>query len=347
MLGKNKLGPGKKLLFASIPLLLLLLTLELLARALPHRDQGRTRGDFVMPDPDPQIMWRLRPYKDGPAKTNELGLRDTPFRDDADRKILLLGDSVSWADGIMDTRAAYPYLLERLLERAMPGKTMEVINAGVPGYSTFQQAAYFAKRGVKLEPDLVVLQFCLNDVIERYRTLAQYGGDNVHQGIDTRQVVRGVTGTIIRHSRAGEYFVRFLQQRSRGREAYDVAGLASDRLSPQLQSAWELVFSELDTIVNTAREHDVPLMLVIAPYRFQLEDAENLRQPQDALLAYARRHKLPVFDLLPGFAEQRGKAELFNDDNHFSLAGHQLAALLLRQPVTDMLEQGNKAPAGG
>ena len=168
---------------------------------------------FVEPDPD--LIWRLKPMSAGVYRTNQLGLRDTEFRADADVKVLLLGDSVSWADGLRDLRQGYAYLLERRLESLDPGRKYEVINTGVPGWSTFQQLRYFELHGLGFEPDLVVLQFCLNDVVERYTSVAEYGGDGEFLGIDTRQTVSGIYGWLLRNSRAFEAFGRFLRDLAR------------------------------------------------------------------------------------------------------------------------------------
>ena len=60
-------------------------------------------------------------------------------------------------------------------------------------------------------PDLVILQFCLNDVVERYLTVARFGGDNVFLGVDTRRAGSGLFAFLLRHSRAFERFYRFSQ----------------------------------------------------------------------------------------------------------------------------------------
>ena len=41
---------------------------------------------------------------------------------------------------------------------------MVAINGGVEGYSTWQQLHFLKNEGITFEPDLVILQFCFNDV---------------------------------------------------------------------------------------------------------------------------------------------------------------------------------------
>lgn len=340
----GKLSRRKKLLFAVIPLLLLLGVVEGVSRLFPYRDKRHTNAGFAVPDPD--LIWRLKPYDSGRFKTNELGLYDTPYNGDADIKILLLGDSVSWGDGV-PMLLGYPHILEQKLNELGAPTTHEVINAGVPGYSTFQEAIYLKLHGLKLQPDLVVLQFCLNDVVERYQSLAAYGGDNVFLGIDTRVGVPGLYGFFLKHSRAFEHLARHLQSRSRRREEYEVEKLARDKLSAELEEAWRLTLEEIDQIRETTAEHKIPFLLVIAPYRFQLSDPDRLRQPQDRLIAYARAHDVMYVDLLEEFVRAMPYNPLFKDPSHFSRFGHYVAGHFLVNPVSHAFLVGRPSSAPG
>jgi lysophospholipase L1-like esterase len=329
----------RQAIYSLIPLLLLAVTAEAVCRLFPQRDVGGTVAGFAVPDPD--LIWRLAPRARGPFKTNELGLRDTPYKADADVKILVLGDSVSWGDGVVDVRALYPQRLEQRLARRDPSRVYEVINAGVPGYSTFQQARYLRLDGLALNPDLVILQFCLNDVVERYLTVARFGGDNVFLGVDTRRAGSDLFAFLLRHSRAFERFYRFLQWRSRTREEYAVGNLVREPLDSHLEEAWKRVIEEIEEIRQTTQEQHLPLLLMIAPYRFQLDQPRQLRQPQDRLIAWAASHRIAHVDLLPGFAaafRSDPSRSLFKDPSHFSVAGHELAAALLVEQTRALLE---------
>jgi lysophospholipase L1-like esterase len=71
-------------------------------------------------------------------------------------KILLLGDSVSWGDGVDDRDEIYPQRLERELQAKDTRRTVEIINSAVPGYSTFQQANLLERDAERLRPTAVV-----------------------------------------------------------------------------------------------------------------------------------------------------------------------------------------------
>jgi lysophospholipase L1-like esterase len=331
-----------RIAFALLPLLVLVAVAEATARLFPHRDRGETLSGFVEPDPD--LLWRLAPAASGPLATNELGLRDTPYRPDAELQVLLLGDSVAWGDGIVDVRDTFPYLLERRLE-ALGVPTVEVVNASVPGYSTFQQAIWLERHGLALEPDAVVLQFCLNDVVERYHTVAAYGGDDRFLGVDTRAArADGLTGLLLRHSRAWGRIVRWRQWWGRSREAYAVERLATDEQGADLERAWSRVFDELDRIRRTAEADGIPFLLFVAPYRFQLFGPERTRQPQDRLIAWAERHGVSWVDPLPALAQASVQTPVFDDHSHFSAAGHRLVADLLAAALAGVGRDATPSP---
>jgi lysophospholipase L1-like esterase len=268
--------------------------------------------------------------------TNELGWRDDPYRPDADVQVLLLGDSVAWGDGISTHRVCFPFLTEELLGAMLAPRTVELVNASAPGYSTFQEAAYLRLEGERLAPDAVVLSFCLNDVTERYTAVAAYGGDNVFLGVDTRGG-RGWFAFLLRNSRAFEHLVRWRQTRSRDRAAYKVANLAQDSLPAELEEAWETVLGEVDDVRGWCAARGTPLVLLILPYRFPLADPRRTRQPQDRLMSYARERGVLAVDLLPAMAAHGPDAGLFHDANHLLVPGHRLVAQGLAQALRRVL----------
>lgn len=333
-------SPSKISKFFILTLLCLapILLLELAARAFwHHQDSGNTRSGLAIPDK--HLTWKLQPYTEGPLKTNELGFRDTPYNPKAEHRILLLGDSVAWGDGIEDINAIFPQQLQEILSHT-DAEEYEIINSAVLGYSTFQQRKYLELYGMSLDPQLIVLQFCLNDVVERYSSLAHYGGDNVFLGVDTRHSIQGAYGFLMHNSRLFEGMARMAMGWSRDIQAYKMEKLASDHLSKELKEAWDITLSEIEGIRQQAASRNIPLMLVIAPYRFQLDDPENLNQPQKVLWEYARTKNVEVIDLLPIFSHVNRSSDipLFNDANHFSIAGHTLAAQTLLEPIHQAIQ---------
>src|SRR5437870_662777 len=123
---------------------------------------------------DPALGWRLAPSREllfrGPSFAvrvahNAEGLRDRHYSDAREpgrRRILVLGDSFVWCWGV----ELADCFTERL-EAAMPGT--DVINAGVPAYSTAQEMLFYESQGRRYRPDLVLLVFVPNDPVENVR----------------------------------------------------------------------------------------------------------------------------------------------------------------------------------
>lgn len=97
--------------------------------------------------------------------TNSLGLRDyRPPHKSADKiQILVLGDSFTFGFGA-ELEETYPFLLESLLNKSSGSDRYEVINAGVMGYNTTQEAELLRYIISYYSPKWVIVGFSPNDV---------------------------------------------------------------------------------------------------------------------------------------------------------------------------------------
>ncbi len=98
------------------------------------------------------------------GRSNSMGFRDV---DHAPRKaagalrVLVLGDSVAMGLHVHEPEGVVTTALQAELRRR--GYAAEVINFGVSGYNTRQEVAMLVDRGLALQPDIVLLQYSLND----------------------------------------------------------------------------------------------------------------------------------------------------------------------------------------
>jgi lysophospholipase L1-like esterase len=138
---------------------------------LRWNERGGTPGFFVS---DPVRGEKLAADYSGwfagvPVRINRLGFRDT--RDYALEKspstfrILVLGDSVTFGHGSIDERT-WPYLFEQQLKAWKPHVDWQVWNLGVPGYNTSQEFAYLLEVEHRFEPDMVIVGFFGNDMVD-------------------------------------------------------------------------------------------------------------------------------------------------------------------------------------
>ncbi len=107
---------------------------------------------------DDFLFWRNVPLK---GDINSLGLRGPELKNTSALRILCLGDSCTFGAGI-SYEETYPYKLETLLKEHKRINA-EVINAGVPNYSSFQGLRFFKRDLIKLKPDIVIAEFGIID----------------------------------------------------------------------------------------------------------------------------------------------------------------------------------------
>jgi hypothetical protein len=107
----------------------------------------------------------------GPAAHNRQGMREPTeiVRDHERPRLAVLGDSLVWGELLAEGDS-----LPSQLEARLGG--VEVLNFGVSGYDTVQEAAWYRRAVRPLEPDAVVLVFCLNDLLTMSGPLQIHGG---------------------------------------------------------------------------------------------------------------------------------------------------------------------------
>jgi lysophospholipase L1-like esterase len=161
-------GLGAKLALAAASIVLTVAAAETITRVW-----GKAIPVFLIPSPtnclrrSASLGMDFRPectgIMDGAAfRTNALGLRGPEVVDDDRVRILAAGDSCTFGWAVAESEA-YPARLERVLDEHAGGRRYQVINAGVPGYTSYQGLVYLRERGLTLRPKLVLIDYGFND----------------------------------------------------------------------------------------------------------------------------------------------------------------------------------------
>lgn len=134
---------------------------------------------------DPDLGFKVRAYANG---TNRYGFndRDYPMHKDPDTfRILVLGDSFSWAGG---RKKNYTAILERKFKEHHGRRRVDVINAGYSMTHTGEQLELLKKYGLQYNPDLVFLGFFMgNDFIDADPYRKRIVVNDVYFDIDKRE----------------------------------------------------------------------------------------------------------------------------------------------------------------
>ncbi len=131
---------------------------------------SHARNPFHMPDRG--LFWRMIPgYSEGLISINGEGFRGPAFAREKPAgtyRVVVLGDSVAFGYGVGE-HATYARQLELLLNQGQSGAPVgsrlrvEVINAGVTGYTSWQGLFMYERTIQHLAPDLVIVVFGYND----------------------------------------------------------------------------------------------------------------------------------------------------------------------------------------
>jgi len=114
-------------------------------------------------------------------KVNSLGFLDDnhSFEKNAETyRIVFIGDSFLAAINVL-RQNTFPKLLEKRLSE-ISEREIEVINLGLGGFGTAHEYLTLKEYGIKLNPDLTILAFTNNDVIDNFAEL----GTNIDPGFE-------------------------------------------------------------------------------------------------------------------------------------------------------------------
>lgn len=245
------------------------------------------------------------------AQINGLGMRGREVavrKDGGTFRVLVVGDSIAYGVGV-GAQETFAALLERRLRERRPGRRIEVLNAGVPGYNSAQELAYLRELGLALDPDAVVLAWCSNDM--QVTPIVYHAGDSFLAWRPNRQERR---------------FGGLLYERSSLYRRVVAALMAADTGATSDED-WHQNLLALRELTGLLRQAGIPTCGVLFPY---LHDSWQLRPAQQALREQAAdafaREGHDVIELLDHW-RQRAPAELriaeLDDDwVHPNATGH-------------------------
>ncbi len=286
---------------------------------------------------------------------NSLGLRGPEIprsRKPDEFRILFLGDSLTFGYSL-PIEETFVALVRDALDRAAPDKTISAINAGVGGYSTWQELDYLRNEGIDLRPDLVVLEYCFNDVAERvYLDPGKISGGAMRFSFSNvphwSGLVRAVRSAMAkRRYQTALDALQFADNKPlEGPDAglRRIEDLYRDDPPPAAAAAWDRAIADLTAVHDFCSEQGLPWLLVAFPFRTQL--APNPRiMPQKRLRRWAEQNGAHFLDLLPAYRRHvaetgRVPTDLFFDGTHPTAAGNRVAA----QGIVEYLRQNDLVP---
>ena len=138
-----------------------LCTVEYALRWSKIFDVGNIQQECNVLSENPKLLYELKP---GCGEVNSVGIRDgREYAIEKDKfRIEIIGDSIAYARGIPPPQT-FARQLERQINADPTLAPVEVLNLGVEGYSTVQEVETLRTKGLRYQPDLVIVQYFLND----------------------------------------------------------------------------------------------------------------------------------------------------------------------------------------
>jgi lysophospholipase L1-like esterase len=309
---------------------------------LPGHVRTGSLYDYVVPvgkrfkmRPDTALRVPER-YGDVLYRFNHEGYRDADHDPGSPRRrIVWLGDSVSFGLGVAQERTFVGRLQRQLAGRPDP---WEIVNLSIFAYDTRHELEALEEDGLRHRPDLLVLQFYMNDfsisspgnqVARASWTdrLAAVKNRIVYKSalyLRAQQAAMGLSYLLL-HDARRRYFPETLNAgEPRAQSAY-LAARPADGALPTFQA--------LAVIGRLARERRIPLLVLVSPDEVQLF-TDRYDGVSRRVVRFCQSEGIDAFDPLPALRAAPHRRELYYDGVHYSPRGHAFLAHLLLAEIS-------------
>jgi lysophospholipase L1-like esterase len=243
-------------------------------------------------------------------RTNSHGLRDHEFsleRTPGKLRVAMLGDSLTVGWGV-PVEATFAKRIERMYAAA--GIDAEVINFGVGNYNTVQEVQAFLVNGRRYQPDVIVLNYFVNDA------------ELLEPARSPSRLMRGCYGCVFLAGRGDAVVRQFLG----GKDwAQYYLSLYGDGTSP----GWLEAKAAIGRLAEAAKASGAKLVIVNLP---ELHDVKDYRfgRITDLVRQAAKENGATFVDVLPALADQpSAKLWVTPPDPHPNAYANELIAKAL------------------
>jgi lysophospholipase L1-like esterase len=303
--------------------------------------------------PHPYLSYYPTPYyRKGQTYHNSLGYRNDEFpleKPNGVFRIVALGGSSTYDVSIKDNDKTFTAQLERMLREEYGYQNVQVINAGVPGYNSWEILVNLEFRVLDLDPDLVIIYEGTNDVHARLVEPSAYRGDDLgrRQSWQVPPVALWQHSALLRIVSRSMNLTRqvsiddFVSSSTYVSWPYEYR-LSEDNLNPDeiLKENPPIYFHRnLENMSAIAKEHDVTIMLSTWAYSPYLKDyasqdyyQRGFKENNDVVKEVAAEQRIPLFNFAEAMPQD---AEYWADGRHVNEAGALVKARLFAEYIHD------------
>jgi lysophospholipase L1-like esterase len=307
----------------------------------------RAANGLTLHIPGASLRYRRTEF-DNRIDINSLGLRDREVslaKSPGVFRILVLGDSFAEGKQVA-LDETFSKLLERRLRERFAHRRWEVIDGGVSGYGTADEIKFFDVLGRRLEPDLVILAFCVGNDVQN-NAASPYFQWRASQLKELPLQPPGRAELALARLRefaaAHSHLYQFLRDRYHRTASPDADPLEDlpvvQTVAASHDDDWRLTEALIDLLRARVDAAGARFFLVAIPQRVQVYDDEWTRstgrdpgdasrlEPQHRLSTFSRRRLAPFLDPLTEIHEASIDARTyFRIDGHLTARGHEVLA---------------------
>ncbi len=231
-----------------------------------------------------------------PGPLNDMGIRASwqavPARESGELRIVILGDSFAYGEGV-EWWETLPSSLEAILTDRYPEGRFRVFNLGRPGDDTRMAVNRYAKVHEVLDPDVLILLAYLNDFSSHYPA----------EALARIYEVAGLFGALGRHSYlVGHLDTRYRLAVMRHRILNDYWG----RILRDLEGDFPRFARPLTELAAFAEGRGVQFKLALFPWLVSLDGDYPLLPVHERVARFAAATGIEYLDLLPVFRGHDG-----------------------------------------
>lgn len=303
--------------------------------------------------------WTCMPY------IPNVYIPELPFKEAKEEQFVLLGvgDSFTYGFGVKRPEETFLYLIEKKLNDAgIPAKSF---NAAYPGVGTEAELAFLKERGVNLKPDIVVLGYYVNDLMDNlnHHLLKEDQRYFPHHYYIVNGQLKEVSFfecfPFIRYRIM--YLARNMRKKHLPKEVHENWNDTYQQIynsdlvechknyPPLLEGEFKLVLSQIEEMKKVCDENRIKFLVIFIPADMQVkpslwqtlrlifnlkEEDFDLLLPNRRLATFCEEKSIPFLDMLPELRERQTKGEyLYSKNRHWDAQGHLVVANTVLQKL--------------
>ena len=289
----------------------------------------------------PTFFWEMRPeslclmYPD--EKINKDGFRGISYNRGSAKnalRIVCLGDSSTFGMGV-PLESTYSFLLRKKLQLLVSDKAVEVINAGVIGYSSFQGYQILKHKIMLYQPEIVILYF--GAINEQFPANPYSDREKIKITATQNQLLNEVSRYLLKvriiqlvAKMSSVAYLRFSDRHHIDKASYANYEKWHNGKEYKQRVSLEEFRDDLEGMIALTKKDWIHCLLV-SPHRRKIVEEQYPILPlyTQVIESVSEKNNIPLVDIHNKFfSNYGGEEKLFLPGDHFhpNVIGHELIA---------------------